>query len=522
MNFEYSKKIIDQLLQWGVEEFHVCAGARNIPLVEALFQIENKERLVFNHFEERSASFYAIGRVKSLKKPVAVITTSGTAVAECLPAVMEAYYSQLPLVVLTADRPKYYRGTGAPQSCEQKNIFGVYVSNCIDISATDNNAFSILEIPKNQPLHINVCFDFSLQKKMEKPESIFSFQSFLKTKKNILVLVSKIEPKYSDSVCAFLNKLNVPVYLESISNLREHSELSEIKILCADKIWNHAKSSHYLIDGILKIGGTPTHRVWRDLDEKFGHIPIFSISDNEFSGTPHAFHQKVKMESFFSDMSSRNLIAESCTKNEQKKFLQKDRLCHQHLVTLLNKYPNSEQSIVYHLSHQIPGHSRVFLGNSLPIRHWDLAATYEQKHFLVEASRGLNGIDGQLSTFFGYADEHTSNWIILGDLTALYDLSAPWIFQHRPFLSTKIVIINNGGGKIFNHVAKGESSQFVQNKHEFQFYHWAQMWNLGYTKYDCGVPSSLEVGNNQNHVLEFIPDNHQTECFANEFAALSF
>ena len=88
MNREYSSKIIEKLLAWGVEEFYVCAGKQDIPLIEAVCAIQSETKMVFNHFEERSAAFYALGRIKSTKKPVAIITTSGTAVGELLPATM--------------------------------------------------------------------------------------------------------------------------------------------------------------------------------------------------------------------------------------------------------------------------------------------------------------------------------------------------------------------------------------------------------------------------------------------------
>ena len=127
MNREYATQIITKLLEYGVAEFYVCAGARNIPIVEVLLQIEHAKKIVFNHFEERSAAFYALGRIKQIAKPVAVITTSGTAVGELLPAVMEAYHAGLPLVMLTADRPKSQRHCGAPQTTNQKNIFNALV-----------------------------------------------------------------------------------------------------------------------------------------------------------------------------------------------------------------------------------------------------------------------------------------------------------------------------------------------------------------------------------------------------------
>ena len=103
----------------------------------------------------RSASFFALGRIKKTLKPVAVITTSGSAVVELFPACMEAYYSGLPLVMITADRPSEYRGSGAPQSIEQANIFKNYVGKSWDLSISS-------ELPNfrvvTQPIHINVCF----------------------------------------------------------------------------------------------------------------------------------------------------------------------------------------------------------------------------------------------------------------------------------------------------------------------------------------------------------------------------
>jgi 2-succinyl-5-enolpyruvyl-6-hydroxy-3-cyclohexene-1-carboxylate synthase len=159
MNFEFSYKIIKELLEWGVREFYICAGARNVPLIEVLLNINGIK--VYSHFDERSLAFYALGRIKALEQPVAVIVTSGTAVAELFPAIMEAYYSDLPLVAVTADRPKRQRGSGAPQTADQKDIYGKYVTACIDIEATDEIDLSYYK--KNKPIHINACFDLPLQ-----------------------------------------------------------------------------------------------------------------------------------------------------------------------------------------------------------------------------------------------------------------------------------------------------------------------------------------------------------------------
>ena len=138
---ERAAGVIAELRAAGVREFCVCAGSRNAPLLAVLGTSDAKW---FSFVDERSAAFFAIGRIKLHGDPVAVVTTSGTAVAEMLPAAIEAYYSGLPLVLVSADRPARFRGTGAPQSIEQPGIFGVYAE-------TELTSWS-----RTRPLHVNV------------------------------------------------------------------------------------------------------------------------------------------------------------------------------------------------------------------------------------------------------------------------------------------------------------------------------------------------------------------------------
>lgn len=157
-NIERARQLIEQVRSLGTNDFCTCAGSRNSPLLAVL----GSERragsqpaqsdlragpTLFSFVDERSAAFFALGRTKLNGNPCAVVTTSGTAVAELLPAVIEAHYSALPLVLITADRPSRYRGTGAPQAIEQIGIFGPY-------AATSLNGWS-----RARPLHLNVEFD---------------------------------------------------------------------------------------------------------------------------------------------------------------------------------------------------------------------------------------------------------------------------------------------------------------------------------------------------------------------------
>jgi 2-succinyl-5-enolpyruvyl-6-hydroxy-3-cyclohexene-1-carboxylate synthase len=142
----------------GVREVCVAAGARNAPLVSALLASSGVK--IWNFFEERSAAFFALGRIMADRKPVAVVTTSGTAAAELLPAAIEAHYQNLPLVLVTADRPKRYRGSGAPQAIEQAGLFGVYATMVGDWDATDESHEGHCS---DGPMHLNVCLDEPLE-----------------------------------------------------------------------------------------------------------------------------------------------------------------------------------------------------------------------------------------------------------------------------------------------------------------------------------------------------------------------
>ena len=140
-NTATARRIIERVRAAGVTDFCVCGGSRNAPLIAVV------SGNIYTFVDERSAAFFALGRIKRDERPVAVITTSGTAAAELLPAAIEAYYSGAPLVLITADRPARFRGTAAPQSIEQVGLFGVYATTDFD------------RWDRRTPLHINVEFD---------------------------------------------------------------------------------------------------------------------------------------------------------------------------------------------------------------------------------------------------------------------------------------------------------------------------------------------------------------------------
>jgi 2-succinyl-5-enolpyruvyl-6-hydroxy-3-cyclohexene-1-carboxylate synthase len=198
-----------------------------------------------------------------------------------------------------------------------------------------------------------------------------------------------------------------------------------------------------------------------------------------------------------------------------QRWIEWDRKIHAELQTILMDEPQSEPGMIAALSRRIPKQSQVYLGNSLPIREWDLAAVAKAQGFEIWASRGLNGIDGQVSTFLGFARPDTDNWAILGDLTALYDLPGPWILSQMKDISITIGIINNGGGKIFSRMF---SQKEFQNQHPVRFKAWADLWGLEFESWDR-VPQGMST-HPGHRMIEMVPQEEATQRFWKKYQEL--
>ena len=518
-NMELAGKIIQELVHTGVREFVLCAGARNSPLVHVLD--ENKGLKVYSFFEERSGAFFALGRIASTRRPVAIITTSGTAVAELIPAAVEGTYSSLPLIMVTADRPKEYRGTGAPQTIEQVGIFSYYNEVALDLDA-ENSHLSFKSLSWKKPIHVNVCFREPLMDgpipQIKMPTSaertklpgqlplgtLKEVEQFLNTHYP-LVIVGILPEKAYGTVLEFLKQYKAPVYCEGISSLRGHPDLKNIEIRSGEKMIHHILEAK-VCDSILRIGGVPTARVWRDLEDKYRDVPVFSVSFNHYTGLSRPTQ----------NCSSLDLLSQvefEKPHQENIKLSIEDGARAETIRALLAKYPLSEQGLIFALSRRVTGGS-VYLGNSLPIREWDSSSSHDAKPLRVAANRGANGIDGQLSTFLGWAHPETENWCLVGDLTAMYDLSALWVTPQLDAQKFRVVVINNGGGQIFSRMFNRD---IFLNKHQISFEPWAKMWNWSYQQW-YNIPEHIEVSDHQ--IIELCPDAEQTQQYWKEYENL--
>lgn len=501
----------------GISDFCLCTGARNSALIDCLDQVDDINTYFF--YDERCAAFFALGRARASGRPTAVITTSGTAVGELLPAVMESYYSAAPLIVISADRPRNFRGTGAPQAAEQVGIFGVYTPFIRDIQFGESP--SLNEWQQTRPGQLNVCLEeaytHSFQDLPDFPpvqpnkvgvDPTYTFDrapisQFFEHSKFPIAIVSTLNRNDRREVINYLQSANIPVYCEGPSGIRDSDAIKQQRIMSLDKFWERSKRCGYPVDGILRIGGVPTTRLWRDLEKKKGQVNVCSISHLPFSGLSWG-------EVLHTDISRYLKMCDNRVDYPQE-LINEDKEKYRELQRLLDVYRRSEPSLFRQLSEIIPEKALVYLGNSLPIREWDLSATFEEKHLVIEASRGLNGIDGQISTFLGLATSERSNWAIVGDLTALYDLSAPWIIDQLGTKNIQIVVINNGGGKIFSRMFSNDK---LQNNHQYRLKAMADLWGLEYQL--CHEDIQL-VNTHLPQIVECIPNAKETQNFWNEY-----
>ena len=395
-NIDLVKTVLQTLKTLRVQDIIVCAGARNIALVQVLdWQVEHsnsKEGFhITSYFEERSAAFYALGKAKASGHPVAIVTTSGTAVAELFPAVIEAYYQNIPLIVITADRPKTYRGSGAPQAIDQAHLFQKYVEASLDwdIFQTD---FS-LTWSGRKPIHFNICFDEPLvdgdfaqaQATETQIERIYSEPSLdsVITCLNPLVIVSEIRNSERSMIVEFIKQHNLFIYPEFLSGIMNHPELKMYQLTNLEGFADLQKK--YNFQSIIRIGGVPTQRIWRDLENKYIHLPVLNFSDRQFSGlarasSTYSLDQLKNVKIMHQEPSM--LIHH---RNQQLESIKQDAL---------KKYFNSEPAFIQKLSHVIK-QAPLYIGNSLPIREWDLFSNTVQNEQLVFANRGANGAENK-------------------------------------------------------------------------------------------------------------------------------
>ena len=438
--------ILEKATKAGVGEFVVCGGARNAVLLEILSKMEAAGKVrVWSHFEERSAGFFALGRTMTTGKPCAVVVTSGTAVAELLPAAVEAHYQARPLVLITADRPGSFQDSGAPQAIVQEGIFTEYAT--ADLDSWVGKGPLHLNVPLEEGFKIaEENFDdlevgeFSVDFGMPK---VGALAKWLRepSLNGLVVMIGDLDFEAQEEVFHFCEALGAPIVAEATSGLRE--ALQHLAIIDADVVLKENPPSK-----ILRLGGVPSGRFWRDLED-LPKISVWSVCRNGLRGLGRdaevlrgSPRRVLPAIGDLDEIGDVNDLLENAEARGQK------------IEEELEAMPDSEAGWMRMLSVYAAIGESVYLGNSLPIREWNTYAQWERPVRKIRANRGANGIDGQISSWLGASAEEGDAWGIFGDLTVLYDLAGLKMLGQVEGRGRVLVVINNGGGKIFEKVPR--------------------------------------------------------------------
>lgn len=437
-----ARVIVRQIIEAGVTDVVISPGSRNAPLSLAFYQASTKG-LIKTHvrIDERTAAFFALGIAKASGKPVPIVCTSGTAVANYHPAVLEASHTNLPLLVITADRPASLRRTGANQTTEQARIFGKAVRYFADISGS----VYPMELPFNSlqsgPVHLNVQFEEPLIG--DKSENwlndltisapkVFDRKSpgtfYTKSTRGVLVIGHDRGGLSAQAVDEFSRKLGWPVIAEDPLTF-EHA-LSQASLFLTSK----TIAEDLAPDTVVVIGRTTLSRSINSfiklarkeivIDPRMATIDSDRMADQKF-------HQLPAVEVPSPD-------------SEYAEKWRKYSLRASKVVADISTW--SEQLVAREIAASIPTGSSLFISSSRPIRDLEgfAAARSGVETF---ANRGLAGIDGNISTALGIASQRKETIAVLGDLGFLHDLTG---LIHREDINAKFFVINNDGGGIFS------------------------------------------------------------------------
>ena len=437
-----ARVIVRQIIEAGIKDVVISPGSRNAPLSIAFYEAQQRGLINLHvKIDERGAAFFALGLTKSTGRAVPVVCTSGTAVANYHPAVLESSHSNAPLLILTADRPARLRRTGANQTTEQARIFGKAVRYFADVSGS---AYP-MELPFNSlqsgPVHLNIQFDEPLISDADDawldnltiaPPKVFDRKSpgtlHTKSTRGLLVIGHDRGGLSQESVVKFAENLGWPVIAEdplSFDNAISHASV----FLTSTKMRNEVKPDTVVVIGRTTLSRSINALVYTArktivIDPRLATVDSDRAADQKFLALP-----ALQVPAADSDwIATWSKLAERSAK----------------VIADLDIW--SEELFAREFARHIPSGAALFIASSRPIRDIEGFAI-PRSGVSVYANRGLAGIDGNISTALGIASGANHTYAVIGDLAFLHDVSA---LSHSSEAKLRLFVIDNNGGGIFS------------------------------------------------------------------------
>lgn len=498
---QLAQAVIEIFRQKEIQHIVISPGSRNAPLTIGFTNQDN-----FNCYsiaDERCAAFFALGLAQQLQKPVAVVCTSGSALLNYYPAVAEAFYSQIPLLVVSADRPQSKIDIGDGQTIRQKNVFAnhiVFSANLSENVSEENDALIVSAIEKaiflKGPAHINVPFEEPLYETISEPtyypnlpflkkdtiafDLDAKFVSEWQSAKKKLILVGELLPnsmaqKYVDFLA---QDESVLVLLEKTSNLHHPSFIDRIDTLVTT--FTDEDKLNFQPDILLTFGGMVVSKRIKAILRSFQpkqHWHVDALRAYDTFGCLSE-HFQTNISNFFSQILDEKPSIESNYKANFQAIWKHRLIKHDKYISQI---PFSDFKVFDFLSRNLPENIQLQISNSSPIRYIQLVDI--NKQIEVFCNRGTSGIDGSTSTAIGAAVANNKPTILItGDISFLYDSNALWN-NYIP-KNFKIILINNSGGGIFRillgHQENETFNTFFETSHHLTAEHLAKMYQFNY------------------------------------------
>lgn len=469
--------LLDACLKGGVTHVVLSPGSRNAPLSIAFDEHPDFVTIVIP--DERAAAFYALGMAQQLNRPVAISCTSGSAPLNYFPAIAEAYYQGVPLVVLTADRPTEWVDQGDGQTIVQAGVFGSHVLKFAQLNPfhTDQQRWLFERLcaetiqaangRRKGPVHLNIPFSEPLYTTSDVPETVRQWikmsdekvvlserdrleitRIWNKSTKRMVVCGQMPEnPALQKMLSELADDQSVAVLVEHTSNL-VHSKF----VQCIDRSLNQINDndSNFQPEVLVVIGGAIVSKRIKAFLRKSPGLQVIRVgTDFPFMDTFQGlqFTTSAAAEEVVQLISERNTdlpaISQFGTKWKQLDYL--SGIKHEEVLV---KTPFSDLKAMEIMLDSVPENAHLHLANSSIIRY---ALLFDPiKSIQYWCNRGTSGIDGSSSTACGAALIANQQWhvLITGDMSFFYDSNAFWS-QHKP-ANLRIFVLNNGGGDIFN------------------------------------------------------------------------
>jgi len=516
----YIASFVDELAQNKVRHAVVSPGSRSTPI--SLLLAEHPDIEVHLNVDERSAAFFALGLAKALGEPVAMICTSGTAAANYHPAIVEAYYARVPLLVLTADRPHELRYVGAPQAIDQIELYGKHVKWSVEMALPEQTAemtnyartvgaraVATAALSPAGPVHLNFPLREPLVPDMKKAKEYRQESSavliedgvrtlaqshvkalastLIEAKRGIIVVGELKDDSVGEAIVALSEQLAFPILADPLSLLRSGTHKQEQIIETYDTFLRDDVAKEMLNpDLVLRFGAMPVSKALLLFLKKHHSAKHLVVDDGAGWREPAGLATNMiysEISTFCSDMLNQLSGIRDLTWLQRWQAV--NTATKEALYSLRDDAELSEGKLFLLLNELMPTHSTLFVGNSMPIRDLDTFFFNNEKQIRTLANRGANGIDGVVSTALGVSTVSEHTVLAIGDLSFYHDMNGLLAAKLQKQNMT-ILLINNDGGGIFSFLPQANEKEYFEllfgTPHGLDFAHAAALYGAKYNK----------------------------------------